>query len=70
MNPVTALIVFFIGSGILGAGLMMLVKGTYPGTRTKANPIFSTFLLLFGHAMVLHFGDPGLLNALINYFAG
>lgn len=61
------LILFLIGTLVLGSGIMMLFRGTYPPplSSVRANPIVSTFILLIGLTLVLHFGTPDLLDQIL-----
>lgn len=67
MNPWVALVLTVLGTIFIGASVMMLARGTMPPpfAKVKASPALSTFLLILGMTMVMHFGWPDLLNALI-----
>lgn len=61
------LVLFLIGNAVLGSGVMMLARGTFPPpfTNRKAHPILSTLVLLVGLTLMLHFGTPELLDELL-----
>jgi hypothetical protein len=67
------LLIYWTGFGIsnilLGASIMMLVKGTLPPpmTHKKANPVLSTSILVVGLTMMLVFGTPALLQETIEF---
>jgi hypothetical protein len=65
-------ILFFVFNGILGAGVMMLVKGTLPPplTSRKAGPVLATTVFIIGMTGFLVFGEPDLLQVTINLLTG
>lgn len=68
MNPWVMLLLFLIGNVLLVTGILMIWKGTYPPplTRVRAHPVVGTAVLLVGLTMILHFGDPTLLQQLLD----
>lgn len=74
MDPVIQhLLIYWTGFGIsnilLGASIMMLLKGTLPPpmTHKKASPVISTGILVVGLTMMLVFGTPALLQETIEF---
>lgn len=59
------LMIYWAGFGLsnilLGASVMMLVKGTLPNGR-KVSPVLSTSIFVVGLTMLLVFGTPALLR--------
>lgn len=65
MDPILMFILMNVGAGLMVLGVMMLAKGFNPATRHQMRPVLGTALLLVGDTMVLQFGDPALVNMLI-----
>ena len=63
---------FLVSNAILGAGTMMLIKGTMPPpmTNMKVGPIAATTLFTIGMTGLIVFGEPELLQNTINMFTG
>lgn len=67
--PVIMLLLTGIGTILLVTAPVVVWTGAYPPPfqKVKANRIWWVFLLLLGDTMVLHFGNPQLLNMLIEW---
>jgi len=61
---------FLVSNGILGAGTMMLIKGTMPPPMSdvKVGPIFATTLFIVGMTGLIVFGEADLLNVTLAMF--
>lgn len=77
MDPVIKhLLIYWTGFGIsnilLGASIMMLLKGTMPPpmTHRKASPVLSTSIFVVGLTMMLVFGTPALLQETLEFVFG
>lgn len=70
MHPVVMFILMNIGAIMLVGGILLLGFGFNPATRHKMKPILGTALIIVGDTMLLQFGDPSLLNMLIEWGKG
>lgn len=65
-------LLFFVSNGILGAGFMMLTKGSFPPpmSRVKVGPILATSVFVVGMTGLLVFGEPEMLQTTLNVLTG
>jgi hypothetical protein len=63
---------FLVTNAVLGASVIMMVKGTLPPpmTRVKVRPVVATSLFVVGMTGLLVFGEPDLLEATLNLLTG